>query len=78
MSNGPFQPDAPAVRNYLAAKIADAYFDLLQRHLLCAATGLHDPRPDGTCADCEAVVGDAPVCADDVLIHAQPDQDTDR
>jgi hypothetical protein len=32
------------------------------RHLLCPATGLHDPRPDGTCRDCGSVIGDAPAC----------------
>jgi len=50
--------------------------DPLQRHLLCRATNSHDPRPDGTCRDCETVVEpDAPVCAPEVLIHAQPDED---
>lgn len=49
--------------------------DPLQRHLLCDATGLHDPRPDGVCRDCAADVRPQdPVCAPDVLIHAQPDE----
>ena len=48
--------------------------DMLQRHLLCRATGLHDRRPDGMCRDCEGPATE-PVCADDVLIHAQPDED---
>jgi len=26
--------------------------DLLQRHLLCRATGQHDPDPEGRCRDC--------------------------
>lgn len=26
--------------------------DLLQRHLLCRATRLHDPSPEGRCRDC--------------------------
>lgn len=50
--------------------------DLLQRHLLCGATSMHDRGDDGRCRDCQAVVAPSdPVCADDVLIHAQPDQE---
>ena len=30
--------------------------DPLQRHLLCAATGLHSPGPDGRCRDCTAPI----------------------
>jgi hypothetical protein len=49
--------------------------DMLQRHLLCRATNSHDPRPDGTCRDCGAVVEpDAPVCAPDVAIPVRPDE----
>ena len=39
--------------------------DLLQRHLLCDATGLHDRGPDGRCRDCAKPLTDAdPVCRD--------------
>jgi hypothetical protein len=48
----------------------------LTRPLLCGATTSHDPGPDGTCRDCHAVVAPSDqVCAPDVLIHAQPDED---
>ena len=50
--------------------------DLLQRHLLCGATSMHDRGDDGRCRDCTLPLEpDAPVCADDVLIHAQPDEE---
>ena len=69
-----FQDAQDRVAAILATTPAE--IDLLQRHLLCAATGLHDPGPDGTCRDCRTVVAPSdPVCADDVLIHAQPDED---
>ena len=39
--------------------------DLLQRHLLCDATGLHDRGLDGRCRDCAKPLTDAdPVCRD--------------
>lgn len=48
--------------------------DEAARPRLCDVTGLHDPRPDGVCRDCAADVRPQdPVCAPDVLIHAQPD-----
>jgi hypothetical protein len=39
--------------------------DLLQRHLLCDAIGLHDAGTDGRCRDCAKPLTDAdPVCRD--------------
>lgn len=51
----------------MIARERDAAPDLLQRHLLCDATGLHDRGPDGRCRDCTKVLDpDDPVCRDEV------------
>lgn len=51
--------------------------DLLQRHLLCHATGLHDRDPDGICRDCREPLAPDARCAPELPADARalPDQE---